>query len=134
MRGYETFRPAKGSAVKQAQSRGREFLLAHRLFRSHRTGAVVNSAMTRFSFPPRWHYEILRALDYFRECGAPRDPRLAEAVEIVRKKRQPGGHWLLQNRYPGKTFFEMEQVGHPSRWNTLRALRVLRWWEGATAA
>jgi hypothetical protein len=115
-------------AVRAAQARGREFLLRHRLFRSHRTGEVINPAWTRFSFPPRWHYDILRALDYFRVCDAPRDERLAEAVEIVRQRRRPDGRWILQNRYRGRVFFELEKVGAPSRWNTLRALRVLRWW------
>jgi hypothetical protein len=129
LRDYESLRPSQSAAARAAQARGREFLLAHRLFRSHRTGAVVDSAMTRFAFPARWHYDILRALDYFRECRADRDPRLSEAVEIVRRRRRPDGRWLLQNRYPGKTFFEMEAAGLPSRWNTLRALRVLRWWD-----
>jgi hypothetical protein len=114
--------------VRAAQARGREFLLRHRLFRSHRTGAVIEPSWTRFSFPPRWHYDILRTLDYFRDCNAERDDRLQEAIEIVRKRRQPDGRWLLQNRYPGAVFFEMEKVGTPSRWNTLRALRVLEWW------
>ena len=83
--------------------------------------------MTRFSFPARWHYDVLRGLDYFRECGADWDERLTEAIQLVEKRRTRDGRWLLQNRYPGKTFFEMEEVGKPSRWNTLRALRVLRW-------
>lgn len=116
-------------AVRAAQRRGREFLLAHRLFRSHRTGAVIKPAFTRFAFPPRWHYDVLRALDYFQAVRAPRDRRLAEAVELVRRGRRADGRWTLQHRYPGKTYFEMERPGGPSRWNTLRALRVLRWWE-----
>ncbi len=125
---YERSRPVRARAAREAQVRGREFLLAHRLFRSHRTGAIVNTAMTRFSFPPRWHYDVLRGLDYFRDADAPRDPRLAEAIALVGKRRQPDGRWLLQNVYPGRTFFEMEGGGRPSRWNTLRCLRVLRWW------
>lgn len=129
LRDYETFRPGRAGAVRDAQARGREFLAAHRLFRSHRTGQVVNDAMTRFAFPPRWHYDVLRALDYFRECGTGRDARLSEAIEIVRRRRKTDGRWVLQNRYPGRTFFDMETVGQPSRWNTLRALRVLHWWE-----
>ena len=131
LRDYQNLKPRRAGALREAQTHGREFLLEHRLFRSHRTGAVVNPALTRFAFPPRWHYDVLRALDYFRECDAPRDPRLSEAVEIVRRKRRPDGRWLLQNRYPGKTFFEMEEIGQPSRWNTLRALRVLKWWDRA---
>ncbi|MGB7719688.1 MAG: hypothetical protein WBL65_07295 [Bryobacteraceae bacterium] len=128
---YERFR--KSRAVREVQARGREFLLVHRLFRSHRTGDIVQHAMTRFSFPPRWHYDVLRGLDYFRECGARRDKRLEEGIMLVEVRRRDDGRWLLQNRVPGKTFFELENLGEPSLWNTLRALRVLRWWEGATA-
>jgi len=118
---YERFAPAK------AQARGREFLLAHRLFRSHRTGRVVKTAMTRFSFPPRWHYDVLRGLDYFRDAGAGPDPRLEDGLRLLEQCRGADGRWLLQNEYPGKTFFRLETVGKPSRWNTLRALRILRW-------
>lgn len=132
LREYEKRSGAQAAAAREAQARGREFLLVHRLFRSHRTGEVVNPAMTRFAFPPRWHYDVLRALDYFRDCDA-RDDRLEEAIGIVRKRRRPDGRWLLQNRYPGRTHFEMEQPRQPSRWNTLRAMRVLRWWEGVQA-
>jgi hypothetical protein len=117
-------------AARAAQRRGREFLLVHRLFRSHRTGAVIKPIFIRFSFPPRWHYDILRALDYFQAVNAPRDPRLAEAIDIVRSTQRDDGRWPLQNSYRGKTYFEMERLGAPSRWNTLRALRVLKWWEG----
>ena len=126
---YERFQPRDAARVREAQARGREFLLAHRLFRSHRTGKIINPAWTRFSFPPRWHYDILRGLDHFQDAGAARDERLSEATEIVKQRRKDDGRWILQNRYPGKTFFEMEKLGQPSRWNTLRALRVLKWWE-----
>jgi hypothetical protein len=83
----------------------------------------------RFAFPPRWHYDVLRALDYFQAVNAPRDPRLAEAIDIVRKGRGEDGRWPLQQAFKGKTYFEMERLGGPSRWNTLRALRVLKWWD-----
>ena len=126
---YQRFQPRAAPRVREAQGRGREFLLVHRLFRSHRTGEVINPAWTRFSFPPRWHYDILRALDHFQDAGAARDQRLREAMEIVKKRRKEDGRWVLQNRYPGKVFFEMEKLGQPSRWNMLRALRVLQWWE-----
>ncbi|MBI5880114.1 MAG: hypothetical protein HZB53_20895 [Chloroflexi bacterium] len=116
-------------AVRAAQRRAREFLLQHQLFRSHRTGNIVKTIFTRFSFPPRWHYDILRALDYFQAVNAPRDPRLADAIGIVNETRASDGRWSLQNTYTGKTFFELERRGAPSRWNTLRALRVLKWWE-----
>ncbi len=129
LRFYELHRRSRAREARAAQRRGREFLLAHRLFRSHRTGAVIKSEFTRFSFPPRWHYDILRALDYFQSVGAPRDRRLAEAIEIVRARQDAEGRWPLQHSYRGQTFFELESVGSPSRWNTLRALRVLRWWD-----
>jgi hypothetical protein len=77
----------------------------------------------------RWHYDILRALDHFRAVDAPRDNRLSDAIEIVRNSRGDDGRWPLQHSYRGKTYFELERIGAPSRWNTLRALRVLRWWE-----
>jgi hypothetical protein len=73
----------------------------------------------------------LRALDYFQRIDAPCDRRLSEAVDIVRKSRLDDGRWPLQHVYKGKTYFEMEKLGAPSRWNTLRALRVLKWWNGA---
>jgi len=129
LRSYELRGGSNARAARAAQRRGREFLLVHRLFRSHRTGAVIKPEFTLFAFPPRWHYDILRALDHFQAVDAPRDPRLAEAIEIVRKSRRSDGRWSLQNRWRGKTYFELERLGAPSRWNTLRALRVLKWWD-----
>lgn len=129
LRHYELHRGREVGKVRAAQRCGREFLLAHRLFRSHRTGEVIKPAFTRFYFPPRWHYDILRALDYFQAVNAPRDPRLAEAIDIVRSSQGEDGRWPLQHSYKGKTYFELERLGAPSRWNTLRALRVLRWWD-----
>jgi hypothetical protein len=130
LRNYER-RGRKLRAIRAAQHRGREFLLVHRLFRSHRAGTVIRSEFLKFSFPPRWHYDVLRALDYFQSVNAPRDERLAEAMGMVRARAGADGRWPLQNRHPGKTYFELERVGGPSRWNTLRALRVLRWWANA---
>jgi hypothetical protein len=126
---YERMYPEQADAARAAGARGREFLLVHRLFRSHTTGAVVSEAMTRFSFPPQWHYDVLRGLDYFQAAAAPRDDRLDDAIGLLTRKRRKDGTWPLQNRHPGPLWFEMEEVGKPSRWNTLRALRVLRWWE-----
>jgi hypothetical protein len=88
--------------------------------------------MTRFSFPPRWYYDVLRALDYFCDVAAPYDERLEDALELVRRKRRRDGTWPLQNRHPGRTFFEMEKPGRPSRWNTLRSLRILQWADDVT--
>jgi hypothetical protein len=79
-------------------------------------------------FPPRWHYDILRALDYFRASNAPRDERLSEAIAIVRARAAPDGRWPLRYAYKGQTYFSLERVNAPSRWNTMRALRVLKWW------
>jgi hypothetical protein len=87
--------------------------------------------VTRLVAENGWHYDVLRALDYFRASGAGPDPRMAEAVEIVRSKRQPDGRWLLDRVHPGRVHFDLEDgAGTPSRWNTLRALRVLKWWDG----
>jgi hypothetical protein len=129
LRLYEAHRGHKLEAVERAQRRGREFLLAHRLFRSHRTGDIIKPIFIRFSFPPRWHYDILRALDYFQAVNAPCDVRLEEAIDIVRQRQGQDGRWQLEHSYKGKTYFELERLGTPSRWNTLRALRVLRWWD-----
>jgi hypothetical protein len=129
LRHYELHRGRHHRAVRAAQRRGREFLLAHRLFRSHRTGEIINPVFTLFSFPPRWHYDVLRALDYFQAVDARRDRRLTDAMDLVRTRRRGDGRWPLQNRHRGRTYFELERVGAASRWNTLRALRVLAWWE-----
>jgi hypothetical protein len=131
---YESHVGENVRALRAAQRRGREFLLVHRLFRSHRTGKVIKTEFTRFVFPPRWHYDVLRALDYFRAVDAPRDRRLSEAIDMVRSRRNPDGRWSIEYTYKGKTYFELERRGAPSRWNTLRALRVLRWWEGARSS
>jgi hypothetical protein len=117
--------------TRESEERAREFLLVHRLFRSHRTGTVIKSEFMRFVFPPRWHYDILRALDYFQAVRAPADTRLSEAVDIVNRRRGPDGRWTLEYAYNGKTHFPLERLRAPSRWNTLRALRVLKWWNEA---
>jgi hypothetical protein len=122
-----TGRPG-GERAACAQARGREFLLRHRLFRSHRTGAVAKTEFTRFTFPPRWHYDALRALDYFRDSGAARDERLSDAIALLAARRAPDGRWVLPKGWPGRVHFVLEEAGMPSRWNTLRALRVLKWW------
>jgi hypothetical protein len=114
-------------AGAHARARAEEFLLLHRLFRSHRTGKVARTDFTSFHFPPRWHYDVLRGLDYLRAANAPRDARLEDAIELLGSRRQADGMWPLSKGYPGKVFFELEKTGQPSRWNTLRALRVLRW-------
>ncbi|MGJ5818602.1 hypothetical protein [Paludibaculum fermentans] len=115
-----------------ARRRGEEYLLERRLFRRKSTGGVVDPAWLQFSFPTRWHYDVLRAIEYFRTVGAPPDPRIEEAIGLLRSKQQAGGVWLLENTHPGKVHFALEDGdGRPSRWITLRALRVLRWCENA---
>jgi hypothetical protein len=117
-------------ACAAARRRGEEYLLERKLTRRRSTGEIVNPAWLQFSFPVRWHYDVLRALEYFRATGDAPDPRLGEAIELVRSKRQPDGRWLLENTYRGERHFALEEGdGRPSRWNTLRALRVLRWYE-----
>ena len=118
------------SKLRAAQAHAIEFLLAHRLLKSDRTGKVIREDFTRFSFPPRWHYDVLRALDYLRTTKFIHDPRLADAFALLERRRDKTDRWRLQNRHRGVTFFEMEKVGQPSRWNTLRALRCLRAREG----
>jgi len=101
-------------------------------FRSHRTGEIIKPAFIRFSFPPRWHYDICAPLDYFQAVNAACDPRMADAIDVVRNSQRKDGRWPLQHSHKGKTYFELEHVGAPSRWNTLRALRVINWWERGT--
>jgi len=117
-------------AAVEARRHGEEYLLERKLFRRLSTGEVVNPAWLQFSFPTRWHYDVLRALDYFRAVGDRPDSRIHEAVDLLRSKQLPDGTWLLENTHPGEVHFELDDGdGHPSRWNTLRALRVLRWYE-----
>lgn len=115
--------------LAQAEESALELLLQHRLYRSDKTGAVIREEWTRPVFPYRWHYDILRGLAYCARVGAPRDQRFADAVGLLEQRRQADGSWLRGKAYSGRVFFTMEPAG-PSRWNTLRALRVLRWWEG----
>jgi hypothetical protein len=124
LEGLLAYEKASGREL-EARRRGEEYLLERRLFRRRSTGEIVVPEWLDFSFPARWHYDVLRALDYFRSTGAPADDRLGEALDLVRSKRRPDGTWLLENPHPGKVWFELEHDGEPSRWNTLRATRVL---------
>ncbi len=118
-----------------ARRRGEEYLLERKLFRRRSTGEIVNPSWLQFSFPIRWHYDVLRALEYFRSAAAAPDPRLEEAIHLLRSKRQDDGAWLLENTHRGRVHFQLEDGdNHPSRWNTLRALRVLRWYEERPAS
>lgn len=103
----------------------RDFLLLHHLFRSDRTGEIINPVMLHLAYPTRWKYDILRALEYFRKAGALYDERMQEALDVVYKKRTSDGRWKVPAHYPGAVHFDMEKAGKVSRWNTLRAMRVL---------
>jgi hypothetical protein len=115
-----------------ARKRAEEYLLKRALFRRLSTGEPADSKFLEFAFPPRHRYDVLRALDYFRSSGANPDPRMRDAIAVVKKQRQPDGRWLLDDVYDDAlTVSTREALGAPSRWNTLRALRVLRWFEDA---
>jgi hypothetical protein len=117
-----------------ARRRGEEYLLERKLFRRKTSGAVVHQSWLQFSFPVRWHYDVLRGLEYFFSTGDAPDPRLEEAIHLLRSKQQTDGSWLLENTHRGEVHFELEEGGlEASRWNTLRALRVLRWYDQSAA-
>ena len=131
LEGLLEYEKAKGAttAVTDARLRGQEYLLERNMFRSLSTGEVINPDWTRFSFPTRWHYDVLWGLDYLRKADVKPDQRVAEAVDLVEKKRDSGGRWPLENPHAGEVHFDLEDgAGKPGRWNTLRALRVLDWY------
>jgi hypothetical protein len=120
--------------VTEARRRGQEYLLERRLFRRRSTGEIIERdrkggvAWTRFAFPAWWHYDVLRGLEYLRRAGIAPDERVTEAIELVASKRDSDGRWPLDIRHAGRMPVEPDEgEGRPSRWNTLRALRVLRW-------
>ena len=122
--------------VTKARLRGQEYLLERRLFRRRSTGDVIidrkarGADWTRFAFPTWWHYDVLRGLEYLRSANVKPDERVAEAIELVRSKRNGDGRWPLETCHPGQMPIEIDDgEGEPSRWNTLRALRVLQWYE-----
>jgi len=132
LEGLLEYERAAGSSAEIAAARGRgeEYLLTRDLFRRRSTGAIANAAFLTFAFPPRYQYDVLRALDYFRDAGAAPEPRIAAAVRLLDGRQQPDGRWLLDDtRNEALALPFVESVGEPSRWNTLRALRVLRWYE-----
>lgn len=122
------------SVVTAARLRGQEYLLERHLHRRRSTGEVIDrdrkggADWTRFAFPTWWHYDILRGLDYLRCAGVTPDERAVGAIELVASKRDETGRWPLDTSYPGVMPVDLgETEGQPSRWITLRALRVLRW-------
>ena len=119
---------ASSAGVAEARMRGEEYLLERRLFRRRSDREVIDPRFTLFSYPARWYYDVLRGLEYFRSTGGAFDHRCADAVALVVRRRDEAGRWPLENVHQGPTLIEMEgPEGFPSRWNTLRALRVLRW-------
>ena len=132
LEGLLEYERAVGSApqIAAARRRGEEYLLDRGLFRRRSTGEVASPAFLEFAFPPRYEYDVLRALHYFRDAGVPRDARMGDALRVVDSRRQADGRWLLDRSHPEALALPLgETVGDPSRWNTLRALRVLRWFE-----
>jgi hypothetical protein len=114
--------------TRRVRARGEEHLLERRMMFRASTGELIDPAFQAFSFPTRWFYDVLRGLDHLRATGAEPDPRAAEALQLVRDTQRPDGSWALENTHPGEVPFQLEDGdGTPSRWNTLRALRVLRW-------
>jgi hypothetical protein len=134
LEGMLEYERAVGSApeITTARHRGEEYLLKRALFRRLSTGEVANPEFLKFAYPPRYHYDVLRALDYFRDAwvhdNLQPDTRMADALHVVERKRQADGRWLLDSSYDEALAFPfVESVGEPSRWNTLRAMRVLHW-------
>lgn len=111
--------------LKEAQQTAQDFILMHQLYISDRTGEIIKKEFLRLPYPSRWKYDILRALDYFRLAQVPFDTAMQPAIDVLLKKRRKDGTWPMQAKHPGQVHFEMEQAGKPSRWNTLRAMRVL---------
>ena len=121
-------------AVTAARKRGQEYLLERRMFRRLSTGGVIDPAFTHFLFPSGYHYDVLRGLDYLRSAGVVPDERVTEAIDLVESRRDADGRWPLENVHPDETHFDMnEGEGQPSRWITLRAMRLLRWYDPGSA-
>jgi hypothetical protein len=122
----------KSARVAKARKRAEDYLLERRMFRSLRTGEVIDKRWLRFAFPAFWHYDVLRGLDYLRNAGIKPDRRVGDAIKIVLERRHQNGRWPLNLLHPESIPLEMEtSVGSASRWNTLRALRVLRWYNNS---
>ena len=113
--------------MQRMAAESREFILLHKLFRSDHSGEIIQNRFLRLPYPTRWYYDILRALDYFQFAGIDYDERMQDALDVLFKKKRKDRTWPLQAAHPGQVHFEMEQTGKASRWNTLRALRVLNY-------
>lgn len=139
LKGLLYYEAAHGSSdeLRAARRAGEEYLLKRRLLRRLSTGDVLAPWVTRFAYPFRWFYSALNAAEYFRAAawhdGTLPDPRLAEAIDVIRAARRPDGTWLQERRHPGRVWFEVDvPPGQPSKWLTLHGTRVLAWWDGAT--
>ncbi len=129
LEGFESFQSSgnkyRKKDIDKAVARAEEFILMHRFFLSDRTGKIISKDFLKLTYPGRWKYDILRALDYFQNSEHSWDERMLDAIHILQKKRNKDGTWNMQAAHPGKVHFVMEKAGERSRWNTLRALRVL---------
>jgi hypothetical protein len=130
LEGLQSFRLSsrryRTTEIQEAQRAGEEYILQHRLYRSRQDGSVIDLRFLRLTYPGRWRFDILRCLDYFRLAGRPHDERMSDALDVLMGKATTAGRWRLAAPHPGQVHFQMEVPGQPSRWNTLRALRVLR--------
>jgi hypothetical protein len=125
---YERANGSADAAVTAARRGGEEYLLERSLFRRRSTGALANPRYPNFSFPTYWFYDVLRALDHFRDAGGHADARLRPALDLVLEQRGDDGRWRAGERWPARYAYEIDAPeGEPSPWNTLRAMRVLRW-------
>ncbi|MFE1646010.1 squalene cyclase [Microbacterium sp. P01] len=136
VRGLLAYEVATGGspALTAARHAGEEYLLERDLFTRLTTGDLVGDWALRLSYPFRWKYDILRATDHLRDAamhdGTRPDPRMSEAIELLRAQRQPDGTWLQGVRHPGRVWFEVDVAeGRPSKWLTFFATRVLAWWD-----
>jgi hypothetical protein len=130
LEGLLEYEAAEGvtAAVTDARARAHEYLLTRRLLRRLSSGEVIDPRWARFTFPTLWHYDVLRGLEYLRHAGVEPDERVAEAVALVMERRRPDGRWLLDEPHRDAIHNLEGGPGQPSRWITLRALRVLRWY------
>ncbi len=129
LREYEKITPYMANDVKASRDKAIEFLLQHHLYKSDKSGRIIDSRMTRFPFPYGWRYDVISALDFMQEVNTVKDDRMTDSIELLVNKKTKEGYWNMQTRQSGRVYFEIEKVGKPSRWNTLRALRILKWLE-----
>lgn len=127
LREYARVKKEQLSLINTLQSEAHEFLLKHNLFLSHTTGEIADPKLLEFAHPQYWHYDVLSALDYFQSINHPYDERFILAIDSI-KLREKDGLWYLDRVHPGETWFDMEQQDEPSRWITLKVMRVMKWW------